>query len=332
MKKLLIILLIPILIYFGVYSYKKYTEYQLFFTLRSDIENTNISVKYIDIYKDLYNKNFDEVINIISKHRSLSKDFFDTEKNEESLKKLYSIYENEEFKKVYNIVLDEFKNTSDIQQELTYAFKTIKFYYPSFNIKEVYFIVTGLGDSWYINDDIIVIGLDSFLGDKCQWAPRLPKYLLDTYNRKNISAKIIHEVLNRYIKIDKSNNTLISKVLDYGRLASCTKLALPKVSDECVLEMTKNNFDFLEKNIDHIWSFFVENDLLYNQECNTIRTYVGVGPFTRQLGEGYPGNVGGYLGYKIIKKYVLSNSVNFRDLLEDFDSNKIFNSSNFNFM
>ena len=69
-----------------------------------------------------------------------------------------------------------------------------------------------------------------------------------------------------------------------------------------------------------------------SKRCNTIRTYVGVGPFTRQLGEGYPGNVGGYLGYKIIKKYVLSNSVNFRDLLEDFDSNKIFNSSNFNFM
>jgi hypothetical protein len=80
-------------------------------------------------------------------------------------------------------------------------------------------------------------------------------------------------------------------------------------------------------------SFFIENNLLYNQEYNTIRTYVGVGPFTRQLGDKYPGNVGGYLGYKIIKKYILSHkNVNFRDLLEDLDSNKILNSSNFNFM
>ena len=334
MKKLLIILLIPIVIYLGVYSYKKYDEHQVFFMSKNSIKNVNINVKYVNIYKDLYNKNFDELISIINKYQLLSKYFFNIEKGEsQSLKNLYKIYENEEFKKVYDVVLDEFKNTDDIQQELTYAFKTIKFYYPDFNVPEVYFITTGLGDSWFINDDIVVIGLDSFLGDKCKWAPRLPQYLLDTYTRNNISAKIIHEILNRYIKVDKSNNTLISKALDYGRLACCTKLALPKVSEESVLEMTSENFHFLDKNVNYIMSFFIENNLLYNQEYNTIRTYVGVGPFTRQLGDNYPGNVGGYLGYKIIKKYILSHkNVNFRDLLEDLDSNKILNSSNFNFM
>ena len=61
------------------------------------------------------------------------------------------------------------------------------------------------------------------------------------------------------------------------------------------------------KNEAVIWELFVQNDLLQSIDNNIIKNYVGEGPKTQELGEDSPGNIGSFVGWQIVKKYMDKN-------------------------
>ena len=56
-----------------------------------------------------------------------------------------------------------------------------------------------------------------------------------------------------------------------------------------------------------IWHLFIKNDLLQNQDLNLIKNYIGESPKTQELGDASPGNIGAFVGWQIIKKYMKKN-------------------------
>ena len=56
-----------------------------------------------------------------------------------------------------------------------------------------------------------------------------------------------------------------------------------------------------------IWTYFVENDLLYQTDPTIVSPYVNDGPKTTELGEWSPGNIGQFVGWQIVKKWMDKN-------------------------
>jgi hypothetical protein len=48
----------------------------------------------------------------------------------------------------------------------------------------------------------------------------------------------------------------------------------------------------------------VQNNFLQSIDNNIIKNYIGDSPKTTELGEASPGNIGSFLGWMIVKKYV----------------------------
>ena len=57
----------------------------------------------------------------------------------------------------------------------------------------------------------------------------------------------------------------------------------------------------------NIWSYFIENNLLYETESNLIGVYVNDGPNTPDLGPSSPGFIGQFIGWQIVKKWMEKN-------------------------
>jgi hypothetical protein len=61
--------------------------------------------------------------------------------------------------------------------------------------------------------------------------------------------------------------------------------------------------DWIEKNEGKVWNYFVSQNLIYSKEITKIGSYVLDGPFTPNMPEQSPGNVGNYIGWQIVKRY-----------------------------
>ena len=57
-----------------------------------------------------------------------------------------------------------------------------------------------------------------------------------------------------------------------------------------------------------IWSYIVKNEDLYSVNPATIQTYLGEAPFTQGFSQELsPGNIGQWIGWKIVEKYAQKN-------------------------
>jgi uncharacterized protein YjaZ len=48
--------------------------------------------------------------------------------------------------------------------------------------------------------------------------------------------------------------------------------------------------------------------LLQNTDYNVIKNYIGESPKTQELGDASPGNIGSFIGWQIVKKFMSKNS------------------------
>ena len=84
---------------------------------------------------------------------------------------------------------------------------------------------------------------------------------------------------------------------------------MPNAPDSVKTGYTKHQLDWCRKNEGLIWAEIVRNEDLNSLNPTVIQTYIGEGPFTQGMPpEDSPGNIGQWLGWQILKKYIAKNS------------------------
>ena len=73
-----------------------------------------------------------------------------------------------------------------------------------------------------------------------------------------------------------------------------------------------------------IWDLFVKNSYLQVADKNIIKNYIGESPKTPELGDGAPGNIGSFVGWQIVKKYMQKNASTTLQQLMGLDAEIIF--------
>lgn len=327
MKKFLFYLSLPSILLLGINIYN-YVSVKHFDYVKQ-IDQVNLQVDFVELNKKFNEKNIEQVF---EENKKISDYYFGIDgKNKDKVVDVFSqMYANEEFQCLCEDVNREFENLENFKKELTYAFKTLKFYYKNFKIPTVYTIISGFGTDLYVDDDIVIISLEYFLSDKTKWRSRKPQYIAETFVPESIATKVILEIVERLVKFDNENKTLLNHMLRFGRVAYFCRAALPKVSEEIVLEYTKKKFQYLTEMENIIWDFFKKNQLIYSDDYMAIKSYVGKSPSTQEISMECPGNVGGFIGYKIIKSFMNHNKFDIKDLLENDDVQYFLNKSKYN--
>jgi len=85
-------------------------------------------------------------------------------------------------------------------------------------------------------------------------------------------------------------------------------LLLPEAPDSIKTGYTKKQLDWCKENEGLIWSYIVKNEDLNTLNPAIIQTYIGEGPFTQGFSQELsPGNMGQWIGWQIVKKFLSRN-------------------------
>ena len=107
-------------------------------------------------------------------------------------------------------------------------------------------------------------------------------------------------------------------------------MRIERLRAEKGLANSDEELSILEDNEAFIYSFFLQNELLF-EESNLIKQkYLSERPNTFEIDKSVPGRVGRWLGWKIVSSYMNNSTYSLEELLREDDYKNIFYNSNYN--
>ena len=99
---------------------------------------------------------------------------------------------------------------------------------------------------------------------------------------------------------------LIEQMIEKGKAWWLLDKFLPETADSLKTGFTQNQLDWCLSNESKIWNYFLEQNV-YTLEPDIIKNYLGDSPFTQGMPEVSPGNIGQWVGWRIVQKWAASN-------------------------
>ena len=114
-------------------------------------------------------------------------------------------------------------------------------------------------------------------------------------------------------------------MIEEGKRMYVLDNVLPETADSLKTGYTASQLKGCYDNEAAIWNFFIGNNLLYVNDPLQIRDYTNDAPRTETLGPDSPGNIGLFVGWQIVKKWMSEkgSAVDMQQLLQT-DAKQIF--------
>lgn len=223
-----------------------------------------------------------------------------------------------------------FQDFAALEQELENAFKYIRYHFPDYRVPKIYTFVSGFSNDFYIDENIIVIGLDYFLPQNHPFQPDdLPQYITKRYQREYLVPTLVTAISSKFNHTDMRDNTLLAEMVFYGKAYHFTKAILPCTPDSLIIGYSQDDIVASYANEKFIWSHFVENELLFETNPFEIRKYTGEAPFTDEISPDAPGRIGRWVGWNIVDDYAEKHNVSLPELMEERNATQIFRQSGY---
>jgi hypothetical protein len=226
-------------------------------------------------------------------------------------------------KPLADAVEKKYSNLDNVRTGLEKSFKYVKYYYPSFKVPPVVVSVESFnpddpmevyGTTFY--HDTLIISLQMFLGkDFSGYDPvQYPDYLRRRFNEEYIVPNAVRAVANDIYPDTSESASLIEQMIERGKQWFLKEKFLPDVPDSLITGFSRSQTEFVEKNEGNIWTEFLKSTPdPYTVDQDRLKNYLGEGPFTQDMphdleGNGTPGNIGQWVGWRIVQKFAEKNS------------------------
>lgn len=222
-----------------------------------------------------------------------------------------------DFADLEDSIKQHYPDTRKTDEELTEAYKNMKYYFPSYPIPKVVYLNLGLSrwPAFPLDSSTLCIALDMFLGDHFPHykSVGLPDYLMVHRRQSYIPVSAFTALYRGLHPFSIDDRTLLDLIIQRGKEQYFLHKIFPDKPDSVVFGYTQRQVDWCNKNEALIYNFFIHQNLLYNKEAHSITPYITEGPFATGLEspaapvKNTPGNVGTWLGYKIVSSYMANH-------------------------
>ncbi|TGE20787.1 gliding motility lipoprotein GldB [Hymenobacter aquaticus] len=243
--------------------------------------------------------------------------------------KLVSLATNQGLQKLGRESAAEFKDQA-LQAELKQLFQHVRYYFPAFPVPPVKTFVSGLSQDLFVNDSLMVLGLDFFAGSKASYRPNVPEYILRRYEPAYLIPTAALAISSKYNQKKLTDQTMLSEMVQFGKSLYFAEKVLPCTPDTLLVGFTNNELANLQYNEGKVWAHFIEKNLLYNTSPFTIQKYIGERPNVPEIDKTCPGRVGAWVGWQIVRKYMADHpNVTLAQLMAQQDPQRILNESRY---
>ena len=242
-------------------------------------------------------------------------------------------------KALYDTVQVVYPGDKLLDEELTLAFKRLKYYIPNVSIPDVYSFISEFGYQLFMTENaqgrnVVGVGLDLLLDDYPYRSvgadnPAFSDYLTRTYRKDHVVNKIVQLIISDYA-YGAQLNTFLDQIIANGKQLYITKHILAEEKDAIIFEYTQEQMDWVKSNEKEIWSFFIGEDMFYKTDTKLFNKYINPSPDAPGMPEAAPGRIANYIGYKIIAAYMKKNpNMSYQALLQTQDAQKILEESRY---
>jgi hypothetical protein len=211
---------------------------------------------------------------------------------------------NDSIQKKYN-------NLDWLKNELTTAFKHVKYYYPQYKVPGIItYIATLDAPGIVLTPDYLGIGLHQFAGKNFsvyQSTPvqqLYPLYISRRFDKEYITASSMKSIADDIYPDKTTGRPLIEQMIEKGKQWFLLDKFLPDTPDSVKTGYTKKQLEWVESNEGNIWAYIIKNENdIYSIDPATIQTYIGEAPNTQVMTEASPGNIGQWVGWRIVQEY-----------------------------
>lgn len=241
---------------------------------------------------------------------------------------LKSFFTHKDYKSLQDTVNIVYPQTQELDRQLMESFKYVRYYDSSFHLpQKVYYFVSGLNGftAVYQNENNIGIGLDMFLG--ADFAPYaaigIPAYAVRDMKAQSIPVWVMKMIYEDKYPFREEGNDLLSLIIQKGKEAYFLKKTIPYLDDATLLGYTEAQWKWCEEHEPMIYNFFIQNKLLYEKDLQKTARFITGSPNTPGMPTESPGNIGTFVGLKIIESYMDKHSISMHELLEHNDPQKL---------
>lgn len=257
--------------------------------------------------------------------------------NEGYYSNLRTVLLNPDYNALLKAVRQKYPDLKKQEEELTDAFKHVKYYYPQQKIPRLISFISGFTVQTPIGDGYIGIGLDMFLGANSKFYPALrqsiPLYISRRFTPENITPRVMETFVREEMFPEQDDDrSLMAKMVYNGKVLYCMDALMPDVADTLKIGYTKAQMEWCKRYEASIWGYFLEQNLLYESDYLKIQKYLTEAPFTPGLGESNESapKLGVWVGWQIVKEYMERNpDITLQQLMQETDAQKILNRSKY---
>ncbi len=248
-----------------------------------------------------------------TKHPGFTQDFLfnilgsSPDSAEKDVRSFIGSYQN-----MYKTAEGKIKDFTPIEAAVKKGLQFVHYYFPSYKlpIKLVTFIgpINSYGN--IITPNSLAVGLQVYLGKDYplylseQGQQMYPLFVSRRFEPEYISVNCIKNIIDDLYPLKTDGKPLVEQMVEAGKRQYLLDLLMPDTPDSIKTGYSQKQLDGCYESEKTIWSFFVQNDLLYNNDPNATRDYMNDGPNTAALGEASPGNIGQFVGRQIVNKWV----------------------------
>jgi hypothetical protein len=209
----------------------------------------------------------------------------------------------------------KFSNTSSIEKDIRRGFQFVKYYFPNYKLPGLVSYIGPLdAPGVAMTRYYLAIGLQQFAGkdfpgyQTAEVEQMFPSYISRRFDPVYIPASCMKAVVDDLFP-DKSNGlTLIEQIIEKGKQLWLLDKFMPETADSLKTGYTQDQLNWCKENEGQIWNEVINfaGDL-YTKEPSAIQNYIGEAPRTQDMPQGSPGNIGPWVGWQIVKKFVEKN-------------------------
>ena len=231
----------------------------------------------------------------------------------------------------YGRIMAVFPDVKNLEKQFGRAFYNYSKFFPEKEIPSIYTFFSGFNNKGIVNEDIMAIALDYYLGrneEIYHWLG-LQNYERQLRDKKYLVSDYMNEWISTEFPFNDSINTVLANIIYKGKIMYTLHRILPQTPDSVLFGFSPEQMRWCRDNTTEMYTFLVEQRLLFSTDQFTINKLLEPSPFTSTFGNRTPGRAAIWLGYRIVAAYMKRENVSLKELLLDNDYQNILSKSRF---
>ena len=249
------------------------------------------------------------------------------------LSQMKNYYAEPALKALYKDAIDLFDANSpaimQIEKELSHGFMQLRRMLPAMQTPAFYMHVSGLRQNMIVADSLLSFSIDKYLGAD------YPLYKDHFYNyqlKSMVPGYVVKDGLYAWLTSDYpfrgQHDVLLERMIYEGKIVCILVRAGYGYSCQHVMSLTDSEYKWCLKNESAIWKTIVERRHLETPDRVTVSKYFQSAPAVF-ISDEAPGNLGTFIGYRIVERYMKQTKTNCETLLNNSDARDIFKKSKY---